>query len=233
MLGRDSEDEIWSRFVFELVIWTQPSGPLCLWQCLNFTSIVWSLIQIPASLKGERSCQPCVCTSKQMRKTEDKNSSQEPTLLIMKRRVLKTGIRPHSYLVKDENSNSRFRMHMMSTVVLCKIRKKTFDSCRVLHPTNNLDLSAWVEKSLPPNQVHHPLSPSSITNLWHQSLSPPTNIQNWTIHHVEKGVLQKQNIFLEMKHRHFSWDTRWYTYVPPDIPRKVSVFHFNINFLIY
>ena len=43
MLGRDSEDEIWSRFVFELVIWlkkvtlvsrTQPSGPLCLWQCL-------------------------------------------------------------------------------------------------------------------------------------------------------------------------------------------------------
>ena len=159
--------------------------------------------------------------------------SQEPPLLIMKRRELKTGIRPHSYLVKDENSNSRFRMHMMSTVVLCKIRKKTFDSCRVLHPTNNLDLSAWVEKSLPPNQVHHPLSPSSITNLWHQSLSPPTNIQNWTIHHVEKGVLQKQNIFLEMKHRHFSWDTRWYTYVPPDIPRKVSVFHFNINFLIY
>ena len=34
MLGRDSEDEIWSRLVFELVIWTQPSGPLCLWQCL-------------------------------------------------------------------------------------------------------------------------------------------------------------------------------------------------------
>ena len=33
MLGRDSEDEIWSRFVFELVIWTQSSGPLCLWQC--------------------------------------------------------------------------------------------------------------------------------------------------------------------------------------------------------
>ena len=47
MLSRDSEDEIWSRFVFELVIWpqeitlvrwTQPSGPLCLWQC--FTWIV-------------------------------------------------------------------------------------------------------------------------------------------------------------------------------------------------
>ena len=42
MLSRDSEDEMWSRFVFELVIWpqevtlvrwTQPSGPLCLWQC--------------------------------------------------------------------------------------------------------------------------------------------------------------------------------------------------------
>ena len=44
MLGRDSEDEIWSRFMFELVIWlqeftlarwTQPSGPLCLWQCFK------------------------------------------------------------------------------------------------------------------------------------------------------------------------------------------------------
>ena len=33
MLGRDSEDETWSKFLFELVIWTQPSGPLCLWQC--------------------------------------------------------------------------------------------------------------------------------------------------------------------------------------------------------
>ena len=37
VLGGDSEDEIWSRFVFELV-WTllsrtQPSGPMCLWQC--------------------------------------------------------------------------------------------------------------------------------------------------------------------------------------------------------
>ena len=39
---RDSEDEILSRFVEELVIWlivlvsrTQPSGPLCLWQCLG------------------------------------------------------------------------------------------------------------------------------------------------------------------------------------------------------
>ena len=45
MLSRDFEDEIWSRYVFELVIWpqevtlvrrTQPSGPLCLWQCLCY-----------------------------------------------------------------------------------------------------------------------------------------------------------------------------------------------------
>ena len=43
MLGRYSEDEIWSRFLFELVrwpkqvtfaSWTQPSNLLCLWQCL-------------------------------------------------------------------------------------------------------------------------------------------------------------------------------------------------------
>ena len=34
MFDQDSEDEIWPGFVFELVIWTQPSGPLCLWQCL-------------------------------------------------------------------------------------------------------------------------------------------------------------------------------------------------------
>ena len=42
MLSRDSDDENWSRFVFELVIWpqevtlirwTQSSGQLCLWQC--------------------------------------------------------------------------------------------------------------------------------------------------------------------------------------------------------
>ena len=35
MIGRDSEDETWSRFAFENVIWTQPSGPFCLWQCLK------------------------------------------------------------------------------------------------------------------------------------------------------------------------------------------------------
>ena len=39
MFGWGFEDEIWSRFVFELVIWTQPSGPLCLWQCLSISCI--------------------------------------------------------------------------------------------------------------------------------------------------------------------------------------------------
>ena len=43
MLSRDSEDKMWSRLMFELLIWlqettlarwTQSSGPLCLWQCL-------------------------------------------------------------------------------------------------------------------------------------------------------------------------------------------------------
>ena len=42
MLSQDSEDEMWSRFMFELLTWlqevtlarwTQPLGPLCLWQC--------------------------------------------------------------------------------------------------------------------------------------------------------------------------------------------------------
>ena len=41
MLSRDSEIEVWSRFVFELVIWTQPSGPLCIWQCLK---IMWCVV---------------------------------------------------------------------------------------------------------------------------------------------------------------------------------------------
>ena len=47
MLSRDSEDEMWSRFMFELLIWlqeatlarwTQSSGPLCLWQCFCMKS---------------------------------------------------------------------------------------------------------------------------------------------------------------------------------------------------
>ena len=53
MLGRDSEDVILSRFVFELVIWPQevtleryiqPSGPLCLWQCFNVVPIPGSFL---------------------------------------------------------------------------------------------------------------------------------------------------------------------------------------------
>ena len=52
MLSRDSEDAIWSRFVFELVIWpqkvtlvrwTQPSGPLCLWQCFSLKLVIYRL----------------------------------------------------------------------------------------------------------------------------------------------------------------------------------------------
>ena len=43
MLSQDSEDEMWSRFMFELqevtlARWTQPSGPLCLWQCFQILS---------------------------------------------------------------------------------------------------------------------------------------------------------------------------------------------------
>ena len=43
---------IWSRFVFELVIWpqevtlirwTQPSGPLCFWQCFLQGVVPWSV----------------------------------------------------------------------------------------------------------------------------------------------------------------------------------------------
>ena len=34
MLDQISSSESRPRFVFELVIRTQPSGPLCLWQCL-------------------------------------------------------------------------------------------------------------------------------------------------------------------------------------------------------
>ena len=47
LLGRYYEDEIWSRFFWTLVKWyeevtlvtrTQPSGPLCLWQCFHTPS---------------------------------------------------------------------------------------------------------------------------------------------------------------------------------------------------
>ena len=36
-----------------------------------------------------------------------------------------------------------------------------------------------------------------------------------------------------MKHRHFSWDILWYICVPPDIPRKLSVFHFKEGVLLF
>ena len=36
IVNQDSEIEVWSR----LVIWTQPSGPLCLWQCLICSIVV-------------------------------------------------------------------------------------------------------------------------------------------------------------------------------------------------
>ena len=51
MLGQNSE--IRSRFVYELVIWTQPSGPLCLWQCLfeNLESFCSKLNKIMNILK--------------------------------------------------------------------------------------------------------------------------------------------------------------------------------------
>ena len=56
MFSRDSEDEMWSRFMFELLIWlqeatlarwTQFSGPLCLWQCFLYLAFcVWYLVKI-------------------------------------------------------------------------------------------------------------------------------------------------------------------------------------------
>ena len=68
MLSQDSEDEMWSRFMFELLIWlqevtlarwTQPSGPLCLWQCLLLLMKLISLnlfVGIAISRKGEYNC---------------------------------------------------------------------------------------------------------------------------------------------------------------------------------
>ena len=50
MLGRYSEDEIWSRLEenlwydlkVALVIWALPTGPLCLWQCFHPGFSVWT-----------------------------------------------------------------------------------------------------------------------------------------------------------------------------------------------
>ena len=63
MLGRKSEDEIWSRFVFELfkwhlqvilVSWTQPSGPLCLWQCFLWAQQQRFHLQVDLSASDKR-----------------------------------------------------------------------------------------------------------------------------------------------------------------------------------
>ena len=45
--------EIWSRFVSELVISTQPSGPLCLWQCLDIIWYRWGLTMVLREEKWE------------------------------------------------------------------------------------------------------------------------------------------------------------------------------------
>ena len=59
--SRDSEDEMRSRFVFELVIWpqevtlarwTQPSGPLCLWQCFQLSLLIRSFGSIWRDLEA-------------------------------------------------------------------------------------------------------------------------------------------------------------------------------------
>ena len=71
MLGRDFEDATWPRFLFELVIWTQPSGPLCLWQCLsNYSATVCLIynILLKLNLIKKSTSQPrraCVHTSAQ------------------------------------------------------------------------------------------------------------------------------------------------------------------------
>ena len=58
--SRDSEDEIWWRFLFELVIWpleatlarwTQPSGPLCHWQCFCSSLLCWVKDDLPGQLQ--------------------------------------------------------------------------------------------------------------------------------------------------------------------------------------
>ena len=46
MLNQDSEIEIWSRFVYELVIWTQPSSPSCLCQCFFFKCMIYIFVNL-------------------------------------------------------------------------------------------------------------------------------------------------------------------------------------------
>ena len=67
MLSRDSEDEMWPRFVFELVIWlqeitfarwNQSSGPLCLWQCFGLTCYIFPFTFLDNFLEKNLSLQP-------------------------------------------------------------------------------------------------------------------------------------------------------------------------------
>ena len=69
MLCQDSEDEMWSRFIFELLIWlqevtlarwTQPSGPLCIWQCY----CIAPMFQIGLVLNCAVFCKPQVIYQK-------------------------------------------------------------------------------------------------------------------------------------------------------------------------
>ena len=70
----DSEHEIWSRVLFELLSWpkevtlvnrTQPLGPLCLLQCLNITLAF--CITSGASMAKVIMAQPCYCTITDLR----------------------------------------------------------------------------------------------------------------------------------------------------------------------
>ena len=79
----DFEDELWSRFVFELVIWpqegtlarsTQPSGPLCLWQCflIMYSCICLHLVFMYFTSKVTVGCTLSVPT--RLEKTSQKNT---------------------------------------------------------------------------------------------------------------------------------------------------------------
>ena len=107
MLGRDSEDEIWSRFVFELVIWhkqatllswIQPSGPLCLWQCSckPERALSWNLIPLNRCLIGGRSIRLVVIFHWGWGTFEESESEVLASIVI--------GCRKWKYLVSFEES---------------------------------------------------------------------------------------------------------------------------------
>ena len=69
MLNRDSEIEIWSTIVLEFMIWTQPSGPLCLCQCLYFSLRIldlkiWYLLSLAVI---HTFCSPCLLPSSSLK----------------------------------------------------------------------------------------------------------------------------------------------------------------------